>query len=242
MVDKDPGDREGPSLEIPSLGSMFRGRKTKKSPRQDDSPTPSDVSADVVEPETDEEPTVAIDDTGPGGLPAADLTGDLTGAPVAVPGGVHTTVREATPQQEPDEPEGLPRQFALPAVSGRVAASITGLAIGGLAVALTYLAIRGCEAVQGTSSCGTPGFFLLTAIMILLVVLGSALLGAWRVADPGSTSFLAVGLLVVIALLFLIQVIFSPWMVVVIPLVALGTFVLSQWLTSLFIDETVAPE
>ena len=36
---------------------------------------------------------------------------------------------------------------------------------------LTYLAVRGCEAVQGTSSCGTPGFFLLTAIMILLVVL-----------------------------------------------------------------------
>ncbi|MDN5895855.1 MAG: hypothetical protein L0H93_17740, partial [Nocardioides sp.] len=110
--------------------------------------------------------------------------------------------------------------------------------VGLLAVALTYLALRGCEAVQGTSSCGSPGFVLLLAIVIGLVVIGSALLGAWKVPDSSSTAFLAVGLLAVVALLFLIEVIFSPWMILVIPVVSVATFSLSQWVTSLILDET----
>src|SRR3546814_13721799 len=104
---------------------------------------------------------------------------------------------------------------------------------------LTYGPLGGCEVIQGTSSCGSPGFFLLAAIMIILIALGSSLLGAWKVVDPTSTSFLAVGLLAVIALLFLIRVIFSPWMIVVIPLVAVVTYTASHWLTSLFEDEDV---
>src|SRR3546814_11677375 len=75
--------------------------------------------------------------------------------------------------------------------------------------------------------------------MIILIALGSSLLGAWKVVDPTSTSFLAVGLLAVIALLFLIRVIFSPWMIVVIPLVAVVTYTASHWLTSLFEAEAV---
>jgi hypothetical protein len=68
------------------------------------------------------------------------------------------------------------------------------------------------------------------------VVLGAALLRAWGVSDPGSTSFLAVGLLAVVALLFLVDVLFNWWMIIVIPGVSVATFALSQWVTTTFID------
>ena len=51
-----------------------------------------------------------------------------------------------------------------------------------------------------------------------MVLLGAA--AAARLAaspDPGSTSFLAVGLLAVVALLFLVDVLFEWWMIIVIP-------------------------
>lgn len=129
------------------------------------------------------------------------------------------------------------REFRLPAIAPMRAAMVTGLVIGLLAVGLTFVALRSCELVRGTSSCGGgPGFFLLLAILVVLVVLGGWLLRAWDVSDPMSTSFLAVGLVAVVALLFLVDVLFSPWMLLVVPLVAVGTFALSHWVTTAFIE------
>ena len=68
------------------------------------------------------------------------------------------------------------------------------------------------------------------------VLVGAALLRAARVPEPGSTSFLAVGLLSVVALLFLVGSIFQWWMVIVIPLVSVATFLLSHWVTTTYID------
>ncbi|QIX28273.1 hypothetical protein ncot_18010 [Nocardioides sp. JQ2195] len=347
MADKDPGDGDGPSLEMPSLGSLFK--RKKKSVEQDDAPTVSREELDAVvrgrkpaadqaeaaspaveptthEPEAEDEqpatvppvedeqttvvptvedededaPTAVVptvdgdsdtehttvlpetrDDAGDELAPAqpADTDDDqplfadevrerapqdqssTVSKAATVPEAatvseaahdrdaasgagavahVHDETDEATGDDADDEEERPPRarrELALPALPGRVAAAITGLVVGALAVAMTYLAVQGCEKVKGTSSCGTPGFFLLLAIMILLVVLGSSLLKAWQISDPGSTSFMAVGLVAVVALLFLIQVIFSPWMVLVIPLVGGAAFVVSHWLTSLFVDE-----
>jgi hypothetical protein len=116
------------------------------------------------------------------------------------------------------------------------AAMITGVVVGLLAVGATYLGLQGCEAIRGTSSCGGPGLFLLIAIMVGLVVVGGLLLRAWGVTDPISTSFLGVGLVAVVALLFLVDVIFSPWMLLVIPVIALCTFALSHWVTVAFIE------
>ncbi len=56
------------------------------------------------------------------------------------------------------------------------------------------------------------------------------------VPDPGSTSFLAVGLLTVVALLFLVDLLFNWWMIIVIPCVTLLTFALSRWVTTSFAD------
>jgi len=140
--------------------------------------------------------------------------------------------REPTPEV-PAQPRLPPRE---PWLGGMPAAALTGLFIGALIVAATAGSLHLCTAVKGTSSCGGPGFFLLVAILIVAVLLGAAMLRGARVPEPGSTSFLAVGLLSVVALLFLVGSIFQWWMVIVIPLASVATFLLSYWVTTTFID------
>jgi hypothetical protein len=104
-------------------------------------------------------------------------------------------------------------------------------------VVLTWLSLRGCEAVRGTASCGGgPGFLLLVAIFAITVLLGSALLKAFDVPDPGSSSFLAVGLVAVVALLFLIDFVDSWAMIIVIPLLSVGGYLASVWVTKTFVE------
>ncbi|MEV7429756.1 hypothetical protein AB0N29_09075 [Nocardioides sp. NPDC092400] len=141
----------------------------------------------------------------------------------------------APAEQEPEQP-AAPREPWEPFVTGMAAACLVGALVGLGTVALTWAGLRACEVAQGTSSCGNPGFLLLLAILVAMVLAGSALLKAFRVADPGSTSFLAVGLLTVLVLLFLIEVLFSWTMVIVIPLLAVGCFALSHWVTTTFVE------
>lgn len=117
------------------------------------------------------------------------------------------------------------------------AAALTGVVVGAAMVVLTWLALRGCEAVRGTASCGGgPGFLLLIAIFVIAVLLGSALLKAFAVPDPGSSSFLAVGLVAVIALLFLIDFVDSWAMIIVIPLLSVAGYLASVWVTKTFVE------
>ncbi len=117
------------------------------------------------------------------------------------------------------------------------AAVLTGVVIGLATVGLTWASQRGCHAVRGTSACGGgPGFLLLLAITVAMVFLGAALLRLLSVPDPGSTSFLAVGLLAVVVLLFFVGVIFSWWMAIVVPLCAAATYALSHWVTATFAE------
>ena len=140
-----------------------------------------------------------------------------------------------TPPPAPEAPRepGPPRE---PWLTGRPAAILTGLVVGGLLVAATAGSLRICTAVKGTSSCGDQGFFLLIAILAVAVVVGTALLRLAHVPEPGSTSFLAVGLLSVATLLFLVGSIFQWWMAIVIPLVSMATFIASHWVTSTYVD------
>ncbi len=99
------------------------------------------------------------------------------------------------------------------------AAALTGLVTGAAMVVLIWLSLRGCEAVRGTSSCtGGPGFLLLVATFVLCVLLGSTLLKTFSIPDPGSSSFLAIGLVSVASLLFLIDVLDHWSMLIVIPI------------------------
>jgi outer membrane biosynthesis protein TonB len=125
-----------------------------------------------------------------------------------------------------------------PVLTGYPASALTGLLVGLLMVGLTVGSLRACEGIRGTSTCGGPGLLLLVIILVVLVMVGQVLLRAFRVPDPGSTSFLAVGLIAVVALLFLIDVILNWQMVIVIPLVGLVTFLLSHWVTTAFVEPT----
>lgn len=124
-----------------------------------------------------------------------------------------------------------------PLLSLYQSAALTGLVVGAAMVVLTWLSLRGCEAVRGTASCGGgPGFILLVATFALCVLLGSALLKAFTIPDPGSSSFLAVGLVAVIALLFLIDLLDSLAMLVIIPLLSVGGYLASVWVTKTFVE------
>ena len=148
-------------------------------------------------------------------------------------GAAPARTEKAKPVKSP-KPARPPRELSLPAIPALAAAIVSGVLVGILACGATWLALQGCQAIRGTSSCGGPGFLLLLAILVGLVLVGSALLKVFRVPDSGSTSFLAVGLMAVIVLLFLVDVLFDWWMILVIPVVAAATFALSHWVTARF--------
>src|SRR4051794_31934051 len=224
-------EKETPSLEPPSLF----GRKRKAAPK------PVAVAAEpAVEPAAEPvavaaEPAVEPDPEGVAEpvQPAADATPTTIFDDVSEPTPDPTGPPAAAPQVDEAQPSRAPRE---PWLAGRPAAVVTGLVVGALIVAATAGSLRLCTEVKGTSSCGGPGFFLLLAILVVSVLVGTALLRAAHVPEPGSTSFLAVGLLSVLALLFLVGSIFEWWMVIVIPLVSIATFLLSHWVTSTYID------
>lgn len=257
MADKD-GD--GPSLELPSLG--FGRKRAKKAPGADpDVPSRAQTAEPVVEPEPDpeaaavpedetstapESPTTPIPAAAPS--PAPEHTPEPAPSAPAAPAAPPLFADELqerparsettrVDELEADDADDAPRrQFSLPAVSGMTAALATGAIAGLLMVGLTAAGFRLCELVQGTSSCGDPGYLLLLAIVVVVVVVGKAMLDAWSVTDPGSTSFLAVGLLCVVALLFLVDVLFNWWMVIVIPVISMVCFALSHWVTTAFVE------
>ena len=165
-------------------------------------------------------------------------TAETAGAPLFVDEVAADEPPAVEHDARPNQPAARSRSpfSSLLGLHGRSAAAATGAVVGVLVVALTWLSLRLCEVLQGTPSCGNPGFFLLLAIMVAMVVLGGAMLRAAGAPDPTSTAFLAVGLLCVVALLFLIDALMSPWMAVVIPLVSIGAFVLSHWVTTAVVD------
>jgi len=249
MAEKEPGD-DRPSLEMPSLGF---GRKRKKAvPEQPEEteqsavPEPAPEPTPAPEPASEPEPapTQRIDPVPP--APAAPpLFVDEAPATRSSP------VAQAEPDREGDNDEDdqlaagarkQRREFALPAIGGMAASILTGVLVGLLTVGATWGSLRLCEVVQGTPSCGNPGFFLLLAIMVAMVLVGRVLLKAFGVPDPGSTSFLGMGVVAVVALLFLVDVLFLWWMVLAIPALALAAYALAHWVTTSFADEAVGSD
>jgi hypothetical protein len=148
--------------------------------------------------------------------------------PVTEPAPVATQIRRAPEQRG----SGLE-------VPGVVAAGLTGLLVGAAGTGATVGAMAGCEAVRGVSTCGGgPGFFVLVAILALMILLGAAVLTVLRVSASGSTSFLAVGVVTVVAMLVLLDVILSPWMFLVIPLLGAAAYLTAYWVTTRFEGET----
>ena len=210
-------DRDAPSLEPPSLFGRKRrkaARRRRVRARRAQSSPPSRNRA----------------------VRADDRTEPRRRPPTPEPPTSRRPGLAADPAARPGRRRESPRPPREPWLTGRPAAILTGLLVGGLIVAATAGSLRICTEVKGTSSCGGQGFFLLVAILVVAVLVGTALLRLAQVPEPGSTSFLAVGLLSVATLLFLVGSIFQWWMVIVIPLVSVATFLLSHWVTSTYVD------
>jgi hypothetical protein len=234
----DDHGHTGPSLEPPSLF-----RRKKRSPA-----TPAAQPAGTPPaPPADESPTTILDDVPTFGAPGpkptapplfADEAPAASSDPIVSPNDPEPNTSRSldapAPTRKASRPPRQPR--GTPLVPGRVAAAVVGLLVGGIVVGLTYASFGLCEEVRGTNSCGGPGFFLLVAILVAAVLVGALVLRLCRVPDPGSTSFLAVGLTSVIALLFLVDALFEWWMLIVIPLVSILTFLLAHWVTTTFVE------
>jgi len=229
MPDKEMGDGDGPSLELPSLfGRKKRSRSRAAEPEPapepaaepDRAPLPEPVTAPVAEPVTEPvtEPVAATEVERTAPLPVATAPSP---EPVA-----------AAPRRVKER-----RPIRVPSMSTAAASVFVGALVGALGVLLTYLGLQGCEAVRGTDSCGGPGLLILVAIVVVMVVAGGAVLRALRVPDAGNLSFLGVGILSVVVLMFLIDQLFEPWIIVAIPLLSAAAFALAHWVTTRYVED-----
>jgi hypothetical protein len=229
----EPEPRDEPTAAIPEP-EPYPEPVPRPEPVPEPTPIPEPEPTPVPEPEPSPEPAPVPDD----GAAAAAAEEPPVARTLAT--GVPLFADEVAPTQEPAterdrrrRPRRVPRGNLL---SGYPASAVTGLLVGGLLVALTTGALRACEGIRGTSTCGGPGLLILVMILVALVLVGQVLLRVFDVPDPGSTSFLAVGLIAVVALLFLIDVILDWQMIIVIPLVGVASFLLSHWVTSAFVE------
>lgn len=259
------GDKTEPSLELPKLPGFRRrrkvtGRRAGKTgtPEGDSAPAtayePSSERAPEPSPEWAPEPSsewapelVAEQPAEAAFEPPSEAPAEPPTEPEPRPTQQLRVGAEQEPELEPEAAlNGAPRRrakpersgLALPSVPARLAVVVTGLLVGAAGGAATFGAMAGCKAVRGVSTCGgAPGFFILLAIVVLMILLGGMLLKAFKVSDPGSTSFLAVGVVTVVTMLALLDVIYSPAMFVVIPVLTAAAFLLAHWVTTRFEGE-----
>ncbi|WP_374454366.1 hypothetical protein [Nocardioides sp.] len=211
---------DGPSLEMPS----FSLRRRKRAP-EDVAPEPEASPEPVVPEPAEPEPTPVIPEPEP--------------TPVIPEPEPTPVIPEPEPTDEPEAEEvGRRRARTAPPVTGLPAALLTGLLVGVLAVGFAWLAGAGCDAVRGTTACGgAAGLPILLAGLVLLAWVGAQLLKFFGVADAGSTSILAVGVLAVLVMLFLLESLDEPWAAVVVPVVAVVGYGLSWWVTTSVVGE-----
>jgi hypothetical protein len=140
-----------------------------------------------------------------------------------------------TPRRLPRLPAG--RERTEPLLQGRPAATLVGALAGLSLIGFTWVGFRGCEALRGTTSCGPgPGMAALAVVFVAAVTVGGYLLSYFRVPDPGATSFLGIGLTAVFCLVFLVDHLDHWSMLLVIPAVSAGTYLLSWWVTTTYVD------
>lgn len=213
-------ERDEPSLEL-ELPRLRRRKRKDRAAAPTEPVPPSGEQVTAPEAETVAEP------------PPPE-------APVAQPAPTQTIVLETEPSEPVDEaPPARRARRTRPSVrlpGGWAAVVVTGLLVGLTLVGLTWASLRTCEQVQGTSSCGTAGYPMLGLVVALAVLVGSLLLRLAQVPDPVSTSLLGVGVAAVIVLVFLINHLDQPAMVVVIPLICAATYAGAHWLTTAVIE------
>ncbi len=223
VVVAEPAPATGPAAPAPAA--------TQAEPAAPVEPPPP---REAGEPAAPLPPEVAVE-------PGPHLSPGPVGLPETQPHVDPTAVLPAAMTASDEEADGARRSRRRPRIPvlhlpGWLVALVTGAVVGVVLVGLTSTSLQACSAVRGTSSCGKPGILVLLVITVAMVFLGALLLRLAGVPTSGSTSFLGVGLLVVVILLALLPVIFHWWMVLVIPAVAMLTYAVSWWLTSTYVE------
>jgi hypothetical protein len=226
----DTSKLELPSLKLPGFGR--RRTRTGSTAGKDEKPRSAEVSGEpvgdvqpVVEPARPVErvePAWPVDEPDESWLDDTALVPEADASPATVP----------APAPEP-EPRRRP---AMPPLVGAAAALVTGALVGLTGALLTYLSLRGCEAVRGTESCGGPGVLLLVAILAAMVLLGAVVLAVLHVSEPRGTSLLAVGVLAVAVLLVPQDALFSAWTFLAVPVLGAAAYALARWVTHLHVE------
>jgi hypothetical protein len=217
-----------PPVEIPVERPVEVPHEPLREPEIQPEPHPEPTPEPQPEPEPEPEPTPEPE---PEPEPEPHPEPEPTPAPQPAPEPNPEAGPPTAPR--PDQDAAAARGVHLPSLGGLTAALVTGAAVGGLAVLLTWLAATGCDAVRGTSSCGGgPGLLLLVAVLGLLAYVGGWLLRAFGVRDAGSTSLLGVGVLAVLVMVFLLDATDHWWSAVVVPIIGAAAYALSWWVTT----------
>jgi hypothetical protein len=136
-------------------------------------------------------------------------------------------------EEEPDdEPYLGVGRFDAPPLQPMPAAVATGVLCGLATVGLVWLSQRGCDAARNTTSCGSMGLPLLLLIVAGAIVLGVMLLRRLQVPRAGLTAFLGVCFSLLVMLAVLSRWLFSPWMLLVVPVTSALTFVAARLVVS----------
>jgi len=147
------------------------------------------------------------------------------------------TAVPATPQGAEEPGTDVAPARWRPPVDPRLGVVLVGIVVGLIGVVLFYLAGVGCNAVRGVNSCGGLGVAALLLVSAVEIVVGAALLKAFALSDAASTSFLAVGMVAVIAMAFFFDALGSVWMFLVLPLLTGATFLVSWWISTSFVED-----
>lgn len=236
MADKD--SEENLSLQLPSFG--FGRKKPKDEPVELEAAAPKTMEAVEPTKTVAPEPSPAPSSSSPA---KREVMPPPSPAPVPARGRVERAEPYVRPpaastvtQTQPIPVDAPARRGpSFPAIAALQAVLAVGAVIGILGVLLTFGSLKFCELVGGTDSCGGPGWLLLLATLVVLTYVGAWLLRGFGIDDPGSTSFLAVALLAVLTMVFFLDVIYSWWMILVIPPVSMAMYALS-WRVTGFVD------
>ena len=240
MADTPPEERpdrsdETAKLELPSLSLPRFGRRRK---RAEATAEPAPEPAREPTPAQDPQPWLAPDRE-PTPRPAPAAARHVAAAPSVVVDDTQRTEPDREVADQPSEHVKTPHRepFSLPSLPPRLAVALTGLLVGVVGVGLTYGGLQGCNAVRGTETCGGgAGLLLLVVILVVLVLLGAALLRLLGLTEAGGTSFLAIGVVVVVSLLALQGILQSAAMAVVLPVLCVAAYLLAHWVTTAFVE------
>ena len=161
---------------------------------------------------------------------------ETTVLPQVAPAPPAEPVLEAPQAAKPPKVKRERKPLVLPRINPYVAAVLAGAVSGLVAVVLAIGAQNGCESIRGVGSCGGLGLVALLVILAIEVFVGAVILKAFQVADATSTSFLGIGIVAVLALVFFLGSLESAWMFLVLPVLTALSFAASYWVTASLVD------